>query len=222
MNFNDLHPRLREKIYIEPNTSCWLWLGRIGSRGYPVLDLYSYDPATQKKCVPHMRTNRVMYEMYVGGIDEGLELDHLCRTPLCVNPAHLEAVTHAENMRRYQATILPKRCCSRGHLYAEGSFYWVDGSKGLERRCRICERTRQNNWRAANREHCRTWQRNYRVNGLQKLQKLMMISASRARERICRTMRVGGRERAPGRGNPPLDAICSRKPYSGVIPHHLL
>lgn len=41
-----------------------------------------------------------MYEMMVGKIPEGFELDHLCRTRSCVRPDHLEPVTHAENMRR--------------------------------------------------------------------------------------------------------------------------
>lgn len=43
---------------------------------------------------------RVVYELAVGPIPAGLVLDHLCRVIACVNPAHLEPVTHAENVRR--------------------------------------------------------------------------------------------------------------------------
>ena len=44
--------------------------------------------------------HRVAYELFVGPIPDGLELDHLCRRRNCINPDHLEAVTHAENIAR--------------------------------------------------------------------------------------------------------------------------
>ena len=44
--------------------------------------------------------HRFAYRLLVGPIHEGMELDHLCRTRHCVNPAHMEVVTHAENVRR--------------------------------------------------------------------------------------------------------------------------
>jgi hypothetical protein len=44
--------------------------------------------------------HRDVYEQLVGPIPEGLVLDHLCRNRSCCNPAHLEPVTTAENVRR--------------------------------------------------------------------------------------------------------------------------
>jgi hypothetical protein len=114
-------------------------LARIGKRGYPLTSV-GYNWASTWNFKHNIRVNRLMFEMYVGGIDDGLELDHLCHTPLCVNPAHLEAVTHAENMRRYNSTVQPKTHCIRGHEYATIGFYIVNGSKGLERRCKECTR----------------------------------------------------------------------------------
>lgn len=44
--------------------------------------------------------HRVAYELTHGSAPEGLVIDHLCRNRLCCNPAHLEAVTGLENVRR--------------------------------------------------------------------------------------------------------------------------
>jgi hypothetical protein len=61
-------------------TDCWIWLGGINTSGYG----------------QHV----TVYERYVGPVPEGLELDHLCKNRLCVNPDHLEPVTRSENLRR--------------------------------------------------------------------------------------------------------------------------
>jgi hypothetical protein len=47
--------------------------------------------------------SRYAYEEFVGPIPDGMEIDHLCFTPGCVNPDHLEPVTRAENARRRDA-----------------------------------------------------------------------------------------------------------------------
>lgn len=76
------------------DTDCWTWLGKKGSKGY---GLAHVADGRQRQA------HRVAYELVVGPIPEGLELDHLCNVRRCVNPAHLEAVTHSENQtRRYQ------------------------------------------------------------------------------------------------------------------------
>jgi len=69
---------------------CWVWTGR-KVRGYGHIG----EGAKRK------RVHRWYWEQLNGPVPEGLELDHLCGNKLCVNPDHLEPVTHAENMHRY-------------------------------------------------------------------------------------------------------------------------
>lgn len=77
--------------------------------------------------------HRVVYETVVGPVPEGLELDHLCRNRGCVNPAHLEPVTHQENMRRGHWGM--KTHCPQGHPY-EGDNLVRDGHSRICRWCR--------------------------------------------------------------------------------------
>jgi hypothetical protein len=76
--------KLLEKF--DRGEGCWLWNGKRNHLGYGIFS--------------ERRAHRVVYEHFVGPIGEGLELDHKCRVTSCVNPAHLEPVTHKENVRR--------------------------------------------------------------------------------------------------------------------------
>lgn len=78
------------------------------------------------------RVHRIAYELAYGPIPEGLEIDHLCGNRACCLPEHLEAVTHAENLRRSSniVGVLARRThCSRGHELTEP-----------DRVCRECRR----------------------------------------------------------------------------------
>jgi hypothetical protein len=66
---------------------------------------------------------------------EGYELDHLCRTTLCVNPAHLEAVTHHENLLRGESPVAVyarRTHCKHGHEFS------LDNTSYTKRNTRIC------------------------------------------------------------------------------------
>lgn len=85
-------PEPRFWVKVEKTESCWLWTGATNGLGY---GKFKADPRT-----PAVYAHRYAYELVVGPIPEGLQLDHCCENPPCVNPAHLEPVTQAENVRR--------------------------------------------------------------------------------------------------------------------------
>lgn len=87
----DIRRRFWEKVEITEH--CWLWRAALSEHGYGVFRM----SAPRRMEMAH----RVAYEMELGPIQDGLELDHLCRNPRCVSPFHLEPVTHLVNMRRW-------------------------------------------------------------------------------------------------------------------------
>lgn len=82
--------RFWAKVDKDGPNGCWLYLGALQGKGYGLISVVAKD----------VKAHRFAYESVVGPIPDGLSLDHLCRNPQCVNPAHLEPVTHLENVRR--------------------------------------------------------------------------------------------------------------------------
>lgn len=132
--------------------ACWPWLACYDprpSKGYGRFSL------RRRGLLAH----RVAYELLVGPIPDGLTIDHLCRTPLCVNPAHLEPVTHRVNCLRgvgVGTKNIAKIQCIRGHRFTAVNTY-LDG-RG-HRQCWVCLRFR---WR---RKYYRRKARRLRLQG---------------------------------------------------------
>lgn len=117
------------KVDKDAPNGCWQWM-KPSNQGYADFRFNHH----------RILVHRFAYELLIGEIPKGFELDHLCRNILCVNPDHLEAVTHRDNIRRgnlhnigsYQRQ---KTHCPHGHPYNNQNTYRrADGY----RRCRIC------------------------------------------------------------------------------------
>lgn len=113
----------------EDANGCWIWQSTIyGIRQ----DRPGYGSITVAR--RNRPAHRVSYELLRGPIPAGMTIDHLCRVTLCVNPAHLEPVTAAENTRR--AGPATKTHCVNGHPFDEANTYLR--STGGQRGCRAC------------------------------------------------------------------------------------
>lgn len=88
--------------YTVLKNGCWRWNGCVNWNGYP----------GQMKCVDgRYRAAYVANYMAATGWTPkaGWAVDHLCKNRLCINPAHLEAVTTSVNVRRAQAKLTPDK-----------------------------------------------------------------------------------------------------------------
>lgn len=121
---------------------CWLWTAGLTQGGYGKFFVAG------KTVLAH----RFSYEMYVGEIPSGLQIDHLCRTRECVRPDHMEPVTLAENIRRGEtgANNRAKTHCPLGHEYTKNNIYRINGS----RRCATCQKARTREYKQRMRDAC--------------------------------------------------------------------
>lgn len=130
-NTQPLAERLQRWTRPDPS-GCWLWIGAKTSKGYGHL-----SQGRGKKEYAH----RVAYVLAYGAIPAGYVIDHLCRTPACVNPAHLEAVPPRQNsLRGIHPLVLRHHSgiCKRGHPMTPEHRYVRKDRGGHGSSCRLC------------------------------------------------------------------------------------
>lgn len=105
--------------------TCRIWDGPLDKGGYAVSS--------------SRRVHIVVWEAVNGKVPDGLELDHLCNRRACVNAAHLDAVTHAENCRRAAER---RTACRAGHQLTPDNVKFNRNGGKDSRICVECYRIR--------------------------------------------------------------------------------
>ncbi len=116
---------------IDKSQGCWTWLGALNDSGYGVF-------RHKDKII---KAHRFAFELVMGKIPNGLEIDHLCSNTLCVNPYHLVLATKSENLKRKTGMKykLQTHCRSGHELNEKNTYLRPDGYRD----CRICDKLRQ-------------------------------------------------------------------------------
>lgn len=145
-------PTQRERRFwgkVEKTDSCWVWKGGTHKNGGLAYGWFAIRESKSGGISAH----RYSYTVLVGEIPSGLQLDHLCRNPLCVNPEHLEPVTGRVNILRGTSPVAKNAAathCKYGHPFSGDNLRITP--RGW-RKCRTCDRVK---WKEENK---RRWAR---------------------------------------------------------------
>lgn len=134
------------RIDVRGKTECWPWRGTLTSTGYGVLQP---NGSTRK-----LRAHRLVYELFVGPIPDGYDIDHVCHNRddscdggdncphrRCCNPTHLEPATRGENVRRGVRVRRSAKACIHGHPRIPANV-WVRPDGRMD--CAVCARAKNN------------------------------------------------------------------------------
>ena len=119
----------------QPDGQCLLWQGATRNNGYGIIRYLNLQTTV----------HRVVYRLVYGDIADELEVDHTCNNRGCINPDHLQVVSHAENMR---LSRIRRTHCRSGHEWTEENTYTTlvrrrQGGFRVQRYCRRCRADQQ-------------------------------------------------------------------------------
>lgn len=125
--------RLFSRVVSSGKFDCWVWTGGTITKGYGHMGA---SPRWKTK-----KVHRISYELLIEPIPAGLQIDHLCNNPPCINPGHLEVVDARTNILRGNGSAAQRARqthCKRGHRFTQENTYITPSREN--RICRICQK----------------------------------------------------------------------------------
>lgn len=131
-----LPERLRIRTVVNDD-GCWNWTGKATTKGYGMVK--------RERSRSSVMVYRLAYELLVAPIPQGMVIDHLCRNPRCLNPAHLEPVSQKVNVHRGNSAVVEQASrtqCPQGHPLSGDNLY-IQLRRGIQHRsCLACRHER--------------------------------------------------------------------------------
>jgi len=132
--------RFWEKVDIQGEDDCWVWLACRNSRGYGRISEGGAGGFI-------WQAHRFSWVLHFGNIPEGLVVRHRCDNPPCVNPSHLELGTQAENLQDMYARGRAPSNAGREYEYCKKGIHKLAETR-RNRRCSECRKKAQRDWYA--------------------------------------------------------------------------
>lgn len=141
MEYEPASTRILRFVEFDPSSHCMNWIGSTTKQGYGKFKARRDLPGVSL-------AHRAAFLLWNGPIPDGFDVDHRCNNRRCINPQHLWAVTHRENVSYAPVVKRPRIThCKRGHEYTPENTYWLPHkSRPSSRVCRICKLAGHRAW----------------------------------------------------------------------------